>query len=261
MDVYASWVAAHALWFFIAVPLVTAALVHLLVLVALRLPRMTRHVLVALLLFGAFALLMTLAWAVTRQTRVVMFDEALANALSMSMSPALLWLLSWFTYLGDRTLLTLISMAMVLALLWQKAWILAACGVAATGGGGTMTWLLKQGFERIRPEHLHGFTQVTGWSFPSGHAQASLAVYGFACYLWCRNRPSGSRALGCAIAGALIAAIGVSRILLQVHFLSDVIAGFSLSVVWLGLCIGVAELSLREQRRAGLGLAGREPRS
>lgn len=259
MDVYASWVAAHALWLFIGVPLAAAGAVYLLVLVGARLPEVPRRGLWALLMLAALVLFLGLAWAVTRQTRVVDFDAALANALSTSMSSTLLWLLSWFTYLGDRKLLTVLGAAMVLVLLWRQAWILAACGVAATGGGGAMTWLLKLGFERVRPEHLHGFVQVSGWSFPSGHAQASLAVYGFACYLWCRNLPPGSRALWCAMAAALIAAIGVSRILLQVHFLSDVLAGFSLSVVWLGLCLCIAELGLGQQRRANE--IGRAPSS
>jgi len=195
-------------------------------------------------------LFVVLAASVRRQDGIVLFDVALAQALSFAMPESLLWGLSWFTYLGDRDFLVLVSAAMVLALLLRRKMVLAAGCVAATAGAGIWNWVLKHAFERARPEHLHGFVQAQGWSFPSGHASAAMAVYGVGCYLLlCRVAPAWRLACLCG-AVALIALIGASRILLQVHFFSDVAAGFAVSGAWLLVCLLFTE-NARRLRPAG----------
>jgi membrane-associated phospholipid phosphatase len=240
-DVYAAWAAAHALQLFIALPLLTGAAALLFVRGYLRLAPSGRAVMFAAATCAAFALFLALAISVQRQGTVVAFDSALANALSMSMSTALLWLLSWFTYLGDRNFLTGLSVLMTLYLLWRGLWPLALFCAVATGLGGALNWLLKHTFERVRPDHEHGYVNAVGWSFPSGHSSASMAVYGVACYLLWRLAPPAWRTPCVAFMAALIMAIGLSRILLQVHFASDVMAGLSVSLGWLALCVAVAE--------------------
>jgi undecaprenyl-diphosphatase len=186
--------------------------------------------------------------AVQRQGGIVAFDGALADALSMTMDTSLLWLLSWFTYLGDRNFLTVLSVLMTLYLLWTGWWRLAAFCAIATGVGGAINWLLKHTFERVRPEHDHGYATVAGWSFPSGHASAAMAVYGTACYLVWRLAPPAWRWPCVAVSAALIMAIGLSRILLQVHFASDVVAGLAVSLAWLSVCVAVAERHCTSRR-------------
>lgn len=240
-DVYAAWAAAHALHLFIALPLLTGAAALLVVRGYLRLSPGGRAVMFAAATCAAFSLFLVFAISVQRQGAVVAFDSALANALSMSMSTSLLWLLSWFTYLGDRNFLTALSVLMTLYLLWRGLWQLALFCAVATGLGGALNWLLKHTFERVRPDHEHGYVNAVGWSFPSGHSSASMAVYGVACYLLWRLAPPSWRTPSVAFMAALIMAIGLSRILLQVHFASDVIAGLSVSLGWLALCVAVAE--------------------
>lgn len=240
-DVYAAWAAAHALQLLVALPLLSGGAAVMILQGYVRASRRGRAV-----IFGAgsgVALLMflALAAAVGQQGGVVAFDSALAGALSLSMDSSLLWLLSWFTYLGDRNLLTVLAVAMTLYLLWLRLWRLAAFCAIATGVGGALNWLFKHTFERVRPDHDHGFANALGWSFPSGHASAAMAVYGTACYLAWRLAPQAWRWPCVAISAALIMAIGLSRILLQVHFASDVAAGFAISLAWLALCVAVVE--------------------
>ncbi|KRC76151.1 PAP2 superfamily protein [compost metagenome] len=241
IDVYTAWAAAHAPHLFVALPLLTGALALLFVRGYLRLPAGGRGILFATATCASFALFLVLAQAVESRGAVVAFDGALANALSMSMSTSLLWLLSWFTYLGDRNLLTVLSVLMTVYLLWRGQWPLALFCAIATGMGGALNWLLKHTFERVRPEHDHGYASAAGWSFPSGHSSASMAVYGTACYLLWRLAPPAWRMPCVAIAAALIMAIGLSRILLQVHFASDVAAGLAVSLGWMALCVAVVE--------------------
>lgn len=185
-------------------------------------------------IFAAFAI------TTARHVAMIDIDNLLASGLSLSMPPALLWMLSWFTHLGDREFLTLIAVGMTGGLLWRRQWRLALACAVITGGAGALNQLFKHLFKRVRPEHAHGYIHADGWSFPSGHATASLAVYGFACYLAMRALPAAWRTPCLAGVAALVAAIGVSRVLLQVHFLSDVAAGFAFSLAWFALCMAVA---------------------
>jgi undecaprenyl-diphosphatase len=240
-DVYAAWAADHALLLFIALPVLAGAGALLVARCYAGLPRRARAAFVALGVCVPFALFLALAFSVGRQGTLAAFDQALASALSMSMSMSLLWLLSWFTYLGDRNFLTAVSVLMTLFLLWNRQWRLAVFCAVVTGAGGALNWLLKHSFERVRPDHDHGYVSAVGWSFPSGHSSAAMAVYGAACYLLWRLAPPAWRLPGVAILGALIMAIGLSRILLQVHFASDVLAGFAFSLGWLVLCVAAAQ--------------------
>lgn len=249
IDADAAWVASHALLLFTLLPLDAAA-------IAVALTRAYAQAAPALRMagwIGAVALsaaaFLALAAAVTRPGVVVEFDSALAGALSMSLGDSVLWLLSWFTTLGDRMFLTVLAVLATAALLWRRQWRLAAFYAVATAGGGLLNRMLKLGFERVRPEHDHGFATALGWSFPSGHASAAMAVYGGACYLAWRLAPVSWRLPGVALAAGLVMAIGLSRVLLQVHFASDVAAGFAITFVWLSLCVAATEGLARSARR------------
>lgn len=95
--------------------------------------------------------------------------------------------------------------------------------------------LLKQLVQRPRPD---GFRLIaeTGYSFPSGHSMVAMAFYGLLAWMvWHYERDRFVRWL-CVIGfGLVIALIGISRIYLGVHYASDVIAGFCVSLIWLVL--------------------------
>jgi membrane-associated phospholipid phosphatase len=104
-----------------------------------------------------------------------------------------------------------------------------------------MNTLLKLWFARVRPPHTHGFASVDGWSFPSGHACGSMLVYGLLGYLVVRHTRSAWHIPVAAVTVMLVACIGASRVLLQVHYFSDVLAGWAAAGVWVSLCIAGLE--------------------
>jgi undecaprenyl-diphosphatase len=107
----------------------------------------------------------------------------------------------------------------------------------ALGGGWLLNDVLKVAFHRPRPELVH-LVQVSGYSFPSGHAMISVAFYGFLAYLiWLNYRPSPLRTLASLGLLGLAVLIGLSRIYLGVHYPSDVLAGFAAGGFWLISCI------------------------
>jgi undecaprenyl-diphosphatase len=101
---------------------------------------------------------------------------------------------------------------------------------------------LKEFFHRERPS-FDAVIEAAHYSFPSGHSMNSAAVYGFICYLLIEFTGTSERRKKrwIAMSVLLICLIGTSRIYLGVHFLSDVLAGFSAGMAWLLILIKVYE--------------------
>ena len=93
--------------------------------------------------------------------------------------------------------------------------------------------LLKRILQRPRPEEFRIINE-SGYSFPSGHSMISMAFYGYLIYLiykYVKNRYLKWSLI--TILGMLIVSIGISRIYLGVHYTSDVLAGFMISISYL----------------------------
>jgi hypothetical protein len=101
-------------------------------------------------------------------------------------------------------------------------------------GAEALTWSLKVVFQRERPSLDDSIATASSFSYPSGHALTSVAVYGVLAYvLLGRLRRPGARVTCLGTLALLVAAIGFSRLYLGVHYLSDVLAGFSVGGSWL----------------------------
>lgn len=170
------------------------------------------------------------------------FDDALAAALHARVSTPVLQGFAWITRLGDPAWITLLCAGVAGVLLWQKRRLLAIAWVAAVAGNGALTRLLKALFERARPLHEHGWIAESGWGFPSGHASAAMAAYGMLAYVVLREARAAWRWLAAPAAATLILLVGYSRIVLQVHYFSDVLAGLTVAAAWIAVCIVVVEL-------------------
>ncbi len=93
--------------------------------------------------------------------------------------------------------------------------------------------LLKHIVHRPRPDGFRLISEV-GYSFPSGHSMVSMAFFGLLVWMiWRYERDRTMRVLWSLFFGAVIFMVGFSRIYLGVHYASDVVAGFCVSLVWL----------------------------
>lgn len=102
--------------------------------------------------------------------------------------------------------------------------------------------LIKNLFERSRPEIKIAVFREMGYSFPSGHAAISLVLYGLIAYFLNKKiKNYFLKTFSNFFFGTLIFLIGFSRIYLGLHYLSDVVFGFIIGFFWLYLSIRIIE--------------------
>lgn len=104
-----------------------------------------------------------------------------------------------------------------------------------------LNWVLKVIVQRPRPNEFRLIDQ-SGYSFPSGHSMISMAFYGFIMYLIYKKVDNKYLKWGLiTFLEVLIISIGISRIYLGVHYTSDVIAGFMISIAYLMVFTNIAK--------------------
>ncbi|TAM26751.1 MAG: phosphatase PAP2 family protein [Rhodanobacter sp.] len=195
------------------------------------------------------ALFAMLAWNVHARTALVRFDIALAQHLHDQLARGAQQIIALITYTGDPRLIALAAGVIAVLLAWRRRWRLFVPWCIALGGTAASGHLIKQLMQRSRPFDGHGFITETGFSFPSGHAAGSMVFFGLLAYLLLRRLPPRHHRATVAIAVALVTIIGFSRVLLQAHYLSDVLAGYALGACWLVLAIALAEQLRRNDLR------------
>lgn len=192
-----------------------------------------------LLVFGA------MVWLAFGDTNH--FDEAVFAAIPHHAQ----WftsLMHYITYLGNTEVLIVANCLLVIFLFMNnEKWVALQVIIVALSSVGLMS-LLKRSFHRQRPPAplIEG---ITNYSFPSGHAFMSLAFYGMMIW-WATIHLKGKIQQRTVIIffALLILLIGFSRIYLRVHYTTDVIAGFTISSVWLILILVITDRMLKKTR-------------
>ncbi len=175
------------------------------------------------------------------------FDDRLSRSLAAALPRGTLQAFAWVTHLGDREWLFALGFIVGIALLLARQTALAWFWALSVAGNGLLVRLLKALFERVRPVHEHGLALEDGWSFPSGHTSGAIVAYGLLAWLVWRLAPRCWRLPAVLAAVAIAFTVGYSRVVLQVHHATDVLAGWASGGSWLIVSIVSAELA----RRAG----------
>ena len=172
------------------------------------------------------------------------FDEWALRSLRRADDPAVPIGPAWlrevgvdFTALGSIAVLLVFTAAVVGFLLLQRKRRMALLVTVAVAGGMLLNTGLKQVFARDRPSVVPHLREVTTPSFPSGHAAASAVVYltlGALLAGYVKGRYT--RAYVLTVAMALTVIVGASRVYLGVHYPTDVLAGWSVGLMWALLC-------------------------
>jgi undecaprenyl-diphosphatase len=188
------------------------------------------------LLIGLILILLALVMFVILARDVMLkssfgFDSAILTALNHAASTGLT---KFMLFVSDTASeLFLIPVLLLLLALWWRGhkqdWIAL---IAAVGGVAVLNQVIKTLVERTRPDLFPHLQVVTGYSFPSGHSQAALAFYSVLAYLVARRVNPKWRIPIYVAAGAWIILVGLSRNYLEVHYPSDVLAAFAITLPW-----------------------------
>jgi undecaprenyl-diphosphatase len=140
---------------------------------------------------------------------------------------------AWVVSLMGSEVIIVLGAALLLLLGWQRRWGAALGLILTAGGAQLLNDILKELFHRTRPAPVvAGFIAAQQFSFPSGHAMVAAAFYFYLAYLAWRLVRGVWRAILVAGLVFLVLLIGLSRMYLGAHFLSDVIAGYCAGFLW-----------------------------
>lgn len=167
-------------------------------------------------------------------------DNCIYGIVSKCINPTMTMIVKQITKLANPTTLVILVLIVCYILgIKQRDRNAVIAFVLNVGIITILNFTLKNIFVRIRPEDINIITE-TGYSFPSGHSALSMSLYGYIIYLI--NTRCNSKALKISSTVCLslvILLVGISRIYLGVHFASDVIAAFMLSLSYLIVYIHV----------------------
>ncbi len=191
---------------------------------------------IALLLLVIFVAV--LLWQVQSGGALVTLDGLVNAGLRVIRTRATLGAGAWISQIGTGAAGAIVCLVAsgVLASSGRMRWI-APIWIAFIGAQIT-TWPLKVITARQRPDFLDGITAASP-SFPSAHATVSMAVYGVVA-LAIADGPVQGRVPAFVVAAALVLSISFSRLLLSLHYLTDVLAGAAIGLFWVLIAAQVA---------------------
>lgn len=163
---------------------------------------------------------------------VVVLDGLIQAGLGPLRSRPVLVAFDWLTQFGTGGTGAAIAVA-ASGLLWSsgRGVLVGPLWLAFIGAEAT-TWSVKFLTARARPPFLEGLTAASP-SFPSAHATVSVVIYGFLALAVAGAAPERWRTEVLAGACVLIGLIGFSRLLLSLHYFSDVVGGVLVGAFWL----------------------------
>lgn len=175
---------------------------------------------------------------VSRNEATRLLDERVIAWFKDWASPAFTYVAWILTALGSVVFITAGSMVTAFVLI-RRGYIYRCLAVVVTmGGGSLLNILLKQFFHRQRPVLENPLVTLSSYGFPSGHTMGATIFYGLLALLMAHSTRWAWRHRIFAFAGAalVIALVGVSRIYLGAHYLTDVLGAIALGLAWLAFC-------------------------
>ena len=154
------------------------------------------------------------------------FDEAIYNIIISIRNPFFDSFFKLITRSMDAIPVIGVLVFSLFLLNRRDQWILIGNVVLTTG----FNQLLKHIIVRVRPEHMR-LVFEKGYSCPSGHAMVSLGLYGVIIYfIYCNVKDKKKKIIWISLISIFILLIGISRIYVGVHYPTDIIGGYFLSI-------------------------------
>lgn len=161
------------------------------------------------------------------------FDEPIYCFLNSFNSDKMTNIMKFFTFFAETKTIVILSILSLISFWFKNNKSLYIIGSIASST--VINIILKLIFRRDRPNHIHYVVENT-YSFPSGHAMASMTFYGSIIVLLLNSKINKIiKYIVSIILGLLIFIIGVSRVYLGVHYPSDILGGWLISFILLNI--------------------------
>jgi membrane-associated phospholipid phosphatase len=183
----------------------------------------------------AGAVIGVLVWMVRTNTGVVRFDNSAARWAATNVTGISSHMITLLTEVGSTPVIILLALAVAAygGWRWHSGSILTFLTIVV-GGQFLMSNLIKFAVERARPD-IHRLGVFSGTSFPSGHSTAAAATFAALALILGRGRAPTVRAVLAGVAVSIAVMVACSRVLLGVHWFSDVVAGLLLGWSWFAI--------------------------
>lgn len=180
-------------------------------------------------------LFLILAYSIKTNANLII-DEKIYNFISKLISNNTTAIIKIITFLGSAIVVIGITILCLLFLKNKKIGLFMAIDLTSIT---IFQYILKFIFRRERPIGIN-LIEETNYSFPSGHSLTAMAFYGFIIYLIYRSNLKYKKVyiMGLSI---MILLIGLSRVYLGVHFITDVLGGFTFSLFYLIIFINIVK--------------------
>jgi len=175
------------------------------------------------------------------------FDSYVYKGVSWFISSDLTDIMVLVSFLGSGQFLTTFSLILLVAFFRRERYSFYASMIAINLLFSSLFNVgVKDIIHRDRPNILR-LIEIGGFSFPSGHSMVSMSFYGFLIYLYFINYKTRWKYPITSLLAIFILLIGLSRIYLGVHYASDVLGGFFLGILWLGIYSIIVDIRYRKK--------------
>jgi len=175
----------------------------------------------------SFIIFIMLSYSVITDNEIII-DSIAYNFISKFISDNMTNIIKFITFLGSATVVILITLLALIILKNKKIGIFIGLDLIIIT---IFQYTLKPIFGRARPVDIN-LIEETNYSFPSGHSLTAMAFYGFIIYMLYKSNLKYKR-IYIVLLCMLILLIGLSRVYLGVHFITDVLGGFVFSIAYL----------------------------
>ena len=195
---------------------------------------LTVGIVTLLIAMFVFALI---AEGVFRAHGLVALDWQVSNWFYVHSSPACTVFFLLITHLHSTFGVLALTVFFTFFAAKKGAWDWVLCVSLSTPLGLLLNELLKNIFQRARPSFEHPILTLNTYSFPSGHTAAATVLYGMAAAYVVSTCNGWRQVLGVCLAAVMVVLVGLSRIYLGVHYLSDVAAAIASSTGLLAVAL------------------------
>lgn len=164
------------------------------------------------------------------------FDSWVFQKMREIRSAELTGFMESITFFGSKNFFIAVPIGLTVFFLFFRNWWLSVYIFVTTLGSVILNQYFKNNFLRLRPDTAFYFQ--SGYSFPSGHAMIGASFYGVLIYLiWRRTQNKWLRICLCLVLLLWQLLISFSRVYLNVHYATDVLAGLAAGIFWLFLAV------------------------